>query len=160
MPLPLCGWIGFLKQIFDQMKLLLLLFSVGFLSLSSVAQKNKFDLTVTLTGIANKNGMIEFGLYNDPSKFAKVGQTLKTLRVKITSSEAVVTFHDLEPGKYAVCFYHDENNNKSCDKNFLSIPTEAYAFSNNIRPKFSVPTFEECSFSVTKNKSVTARLVY
>ncbi len=160
MPLLLFGWIGFLKLIFDKMRLLLLLFSVGFFSLSNLAQKNKFDLTVTLTGIANKNGLIEFGLYNDPSKFAKVGQTLKTLRVKVTSSEASVTFHDLEPGKYAVCFYHDENGNKVCDKNFLSIPTEAFAFSNNIRPKFSIPTFEECSFSVTKNKSISARLVY
>lgn len=142
------------------MRFLLLLFFFCFFSLSIFAQKNKCDLTVTISGIANKNGMIEFGLYNDPSKFPKVGQTFKTLRVKITSNETTVIFHDLDPGKYAFCFYHDENNNKACDKNFLFIPTEAFVFSNNIRPKFSVPTFEECSFSVTKNKSMSARIVY
>jgi uncharacterized protein (DUF2141 family) len=47
-----------------------------------------------------------------------------------------------------------------CDKNFLGIPTEAYAFSNNIRPRFSVPTFEECSTYLDKNKTFSIKLVY
>jgi uncharacterized protein (DUF2141 family) len=31
----------------------------------------------------------------------------------------------------------------------LGVPTEPFAFSNNIRPKFSAPDFNECKFKVS-----------
>lgn len=122
--------------------------------------QNQHTLTVKVSGIQNNNGVIELALYKDPNKFAKVGQTYRIIRIKPDGVNLTHEFKNLEEGKYAICLYHDENNNKVCDKNFFGIPTEAYAFSNNIRPKLSVPTFEECSTYLDKNKTFSIKIVY
>jgi len=140
------------------MRLIFLILMLCFI-VSSFAQKH-YSLTVKVTGIENYNGEIELALYKDPKKFAKVGQTYRLVRIKPDNSTLTHEFKNLEQGKYAICLFHDENNNKVCDKNFLGIPTEAYAFSNNIRPRFSVPTFEECSTYLDKNKTFSIKLVY
>jgi uncharacterized protein (DUF2141 family) len=124
------------------------------------AHKEYHTLTVKITGIENQKGQIEIALYKDPNKFAKVGQTYRLARVKPEGNELVYEFKYLEEGEYAICLFHDENNNKVCDKNFLGIPTEAYAFSNNIRPKLSVPSFSECSTTLNKDKSFTIKMYY
>ena len=138
-----------------------LIFSILMLCfiVSSFAQK-QYSLTVKVTGIENYNGEIELALYKDPKKFAKVGQTYRLVRIKPDNSTLTYEFKNLDQGKYAICLFHDENNNKVCDKNFLGIPTEAYAFSNNIRPRLSVPTFEECSTYLDKNKTFSIKIVY
>jgi len=82
------------------------------------------------------------------------------MRVKIEASEESVTFHNLPKGKYAVCIYLDENNNDRCDKNFFGIPTEKFAFSNNVRPILSIPSFESCSVYLNENKSIVIRADY
>jgi len=141
------------------MKNLLLTFCVlG--SFLSFGQKNHHTLSVKITGIQNQHGVIEIALYKDPEKFAKVGQTYRIVRLKPEGTTLLHDFDNLEPGTYAVCLFHDENNNKVCDKNFFGIPTEAYAFSNNIRPRFSVPSFEECATHLDKNKTFVIKMVY
>ena len=122
--------------------------------------KKKHCLTVKLTNIQSQNGVIEIGLYKDPERFPKVGQTHGMVRVKPNGHELIYHFVNLEAGPYAVCIYHDENNNKVCDKNLIGIPTEAYAFSNNFRPKWSAPVFDDCSTMVDKDKTISIKMVY
>jgi uncharacterized protein (DUF2141 family) len=141
------------------MKLLFYFFCLV-ISFKNFAQKEEYTLTVKVTAIETHRGVVEIALYNDPQRFAKVGQTFRIIRIKVEGNTIVHDFKNLEEGKYAVCLFHDENNNKSCDKNFFGIPTEAYAFSNNIRPKFSVPNFEECATKLDKNKTLTIKMVY
>lgn len=121
------------------------------------AQKATFNLTVTVTNLRNSKGMVELGLYRNAENFAKVGLTFKQIRTPFSGNEVTVVFHDLNEGKYGVCIYHDENNNKSCDRNFFGFPTEPYGFSNNIRPVFSIPSFESCAVKLDKNKSITIK---
>ena len=84
-----------------------------FLSLNVSSQA--YNLTVTITNLKSKNGMVEVGLYRNAETFAKVGLTYKQIRTKINNNQVTVIFHALEKGNYGVCVYHDENNNKSCD---------------------------------------------
>ena len=42
---------------------------------------------------------------------------------------------------------HDLNGNGRIDFNLIGIPTEAYAFSNNVG-RFGAPKFEEASFTL------------
>ncbi len=138
-----------------------LIFSIFMLVCVGISFTQKqYSLTVKVTGIENHKGEIELALYKDPKKFAKVGQTYRLVRIKPDNSTLTYEFKNLDQGKYAICLFHDENNNKVCDKNFLGIPTEAYAFSNNIRPRLSVPTFEECSTYLDKNKTFSIEIVY
>lgn len=138
----------------------MLLFSLFIFFGQSVFGQATFDLTVKATGIAVKKGTIEFGLFRDPDYFAQVGKTYRMLRVKVDASEETVTFHNLPKGKYAVCIYLDENNNNQCDKNFFGIPTEKFAFSNNVRPLLSIPSFESCSIYLNENKTISIRTDY
>lgn len=142
------------------MKRSFLLFFLIFLSLSIDAQTNTYDLTVEVNGITYKTGMVEFGLFRDPDYFAQVGKTYRMMRVKVEASEESVTFHNLPKGKYAVCIYLDINNNDRCDKNFFGIPTEKFAFSNDVRPMLSIPSFESCSVYLNENKSIVIRADY
>ena len=121
------------------------------------AQKITYNLTVTVTNLKNTNGMVELGLYRNAETFAEVGLTYKQIRTKITEKQVTVIFYQLEPGNYGVCVFHDQNNNKSCDRNFFGFPTEPYGFSNNIRPIFSAPSFENCLIKLDKNKSITIK---
>lgn len=57
----------------------------------------------------------------------------------------------LPAGDYAVACYHDVNGNGRIDKNLLGIPTEPYGFSNNARPRFRAPTWDEAKVNTIKS---------
>ncbi|WP_052695484.1 DUF2141 domain-containing protein [Hymenobacter sp. AT01-02] len=66
---------------------------------------------------------------------------------------------DLPNGEWAVAITQDTNNNDKLDKNMVGIPTEPFAFSNNVRPRLSPPDFEDCKFVVSgPGKVVTISL--
>lgn len=123
-------------------------------------QAQKYDLRVTVSAINNAKGLIEFALYKNPDVFTQAGKTHRLARVNAQKGEVSFVFADLEAGKYAIVVYHDENQNKICDKNFFAIPTEAYAFSNNVRPKLTVPSFDDCAINLQQNKSINIKMVY
>lgn len=128
--------------------------------LVTLFQTEKHDLRVTVKGINSSKGLIEFALYKNPDVFTQAGKTHRLARVNAQKGEVSFVFSDLEPGKFAIVVYHDENQNKICDKNFFGIPTEAYAFSNNVRPKLTVPSFDDCAVQLQQNKSISIQMVY
>lgn len=119
-----------------------------------------YDLRIEVSHIANSKGLIEFALYKNPDVFTQAGKTHRLYRLDAQKGTVSHTFKDLEAGKYAIVVYHDENHNKICDKNFFGIPTEAYAFSNNMRPKLSAPSFEECAIKLQQDRSIDIKMVY
>ena len=121
---------------------------------------SKFDLQVSVSAVSSAKGWVEYALYRNPETFAKVGTTYRLARTDAQKGMVNYTFKDLEPGKYAVVVYHDVNQNKICDKNFFGVPTEGYAFSNNVRPNLSVPSFEDCCFKFQQDRSISIKMVY
>jgi uncharacterized protein (DUF2141 family) len=72
--------------------IILLLLSYAFLSFCPLEPSRKeFDLTVKVTGIVGTKGYIEFGLFDDPDKYATVGGTCRKIR-KATSHGGVWFF--------------------------------------------------------------------
>ena len=134
--------------------------SYAFFPLKQEMSKDTYDLTVKVTSIQHNKGLIEFALYKNPAVFTQSGKTHRLARLDAKSPEVKFQFTDLEATNYAIVVYHDDNSNKICDKNFFGIPTEAYAFSNNMRPKLSAPSFEECSVKLDKDKVITIKMVY
>jgi len=49
--------------------------------------------------------------------------------------------------------YHDLNSNDELDKNFLGIPTEPYAFSNNARG-FGLPPYKKAMFKLDSREKI------
>ena len=128
--------------------------------MNSSPSKEGYDLTVKVTALQHSKGLIEFALYKNPALFTQTGKTHRLARVEAKAPEVKFQFTDLEPNNYAIVVYHDDNSNKICDKNIFGIPTEAYAFSNNMRPKLSAPSFEECAVKLDKDKVISIKMVY
>nr|WP_262913879.1 DUF2141 domain-containing protein [Aequorivita vitellina] len=115
-------------------------------------------LTINITDIENVEGTLEVAIFNTNERFLEEGQALKTISVKVKAKSQTVVFTDLPKGNYAVSMYHDENSDGKCNRNFMGIPKEPYGFSNNFRPKFSAPTFQDCQFYLAENHTMKISL--
>lgn len=129
-----------------------------FLFLNTPSESN--DLTLTISNIKDIEGTLEIGIYNDGEFFMEKGKTFRTASVEVTKSSETIVIRDLPHGTYAISMYHDINSNDKCDRNFFGIPEEPYAFSNNFKPRFSKPTFEDCEFNISSDHSMEINLIH
>ena len=106
-------------------------------------------VTVVVASLASTSSIVKLNFYNAPEKFLKDGQMAIRMVVRPDGKNTLSIPVALAPGEWAVAISQDLNNNDKLDKNFLGIPTEPFAFSNNVKPRLSAPKFEECKFTVT-----------
>lgn len=121
----------------------------------NVNAQNK--LTVQVTDLEASKGNLMIAIFDSEQNFMterSIGQ-----RVDINGTTAETTFDNLKPGKYAVIFFQDENNNYNIDLGEMGIPTEKYGFSNNVDPAKigHKPTFDECSFTIDSDTTITIK---
>jgi uncharacterized protein (DUF2141 family) len=105
-------------------------------------------LTIEITNIKQPSGTMIVGIYDAKSNFPTEKKPPYFKFVPITKTDDLKVTIELPQGQYAIAIFQDLNENKVLDKNRLGIPKEPYAFSNNFRPKFSAPKFEDCAFEV------------
>ncbi|MBD2769797.1 DUF2141 domain-containing protein [Hymenobacter sp. BT664] len=104
-------------------------------------------LSIRVTGLKSDRGWCCLALYQREEGFPTMPQRAWRMQfVPIRNREAVLDLSDLPAGRYAVAAYHDENGNRRMDTNLLGLPKEGYAASNNPRPKFGPPSYEQASF--------------
>ena len=106
-------------------------------------------VTVVVSALASTSSVVKLNFYNAPDKFLKDGQMAIRMVVRPDGKSTLSIPVELAPGEWAVALSQDLNNNDKLDKNFLGIPTEPFAFSNNVKPKLSAPSFQQCKFTVT-----------
>lgn len=108
-------------------------------------------LEIKMEGLIPEKGTIRIGLYNSAAAFADEANPNHAQVVTVgKNATQIIKFEGLPEGKYLVAAYQDVNGNKKIDKNILGIPTEAYAFSNNVFPKWKSPTFDEAAIKLEK----------
>jgi len=112
-------------------------------------------LKVIVKGIQAEKGNIVVEVFNSDRSFLKKSILLKTIKA---SGKSIDCWFDLPEGTYAVTAYHDINANKKMDKAFLGYPLEPYGLSNNYRPTISIPTFDDCKFTVKDQTTITVKL--
>ena len=118
------------------------------------------DVTVEITDILNKNGIVYIGLYNKADDFTIVSKNYRGAIVDIGSDSLTYTFKDIPDGTYAISIFHDENSNKELDKNFFGVPSEGYGFSNNTRPIFRSANFDESKFMLNRDVKFVIKMGY
>ncbi|HKM94692.1 MAG TPA: DUF2141 domain-containing protein [Prolixibacteraceae bacterium] len=138
------------------MPILLLFFSL----LTSFISSENPQLTIEIRNIEVIEGNIRIGIFNTSEKFLKQGFTFKNYLVAASDTIVSIVIDDLPEGEYAFLLYHDKNSDGKMNQNFIGIPKEPFGFSNNVKPKFSKPTFEECSFLLLKDKVLHVNLGY
>lgn len=117
-------------------------------------------LTLNITNIQQNTGTIRVGIYDPNHGFGTDNDKPTYWKyMVITKAENQVVVFELPRGRYTVAIYHDLNDNNKIDKTFFGIPKEPYGFSNNFRPKFSAPKFEDCAFELSDSpKTLTIKL--
>ena len=111
-------------------------------------------IVVNVSGIENNTGIIKIGLYNSESTFPTYGDHFKGAEPNANTSGVSYTFTNITTGTYAISVWHDENEDKTMNRNLFGAPKENYGFSKNIYGTFGPPDFDEVSFKVEANKSV------
>ena len=72
----------------------------------------------------------------------------------VVNYSSKISFDSISPGKYAIQFFHDENENQKMDFNLIGIPKEKFGSSNNVKPVLGPPKFKKMLFNLTENKKV------
>jgi uncharacterized protein (DUF2141 family) len=104
-------------------------------------------LHVRVVNLRNSTGQVICTLFNSPIAFPTDStRAIAQVAAPIKDNAAVCSFSGLAPGKYALVAFHDENSNGKFDRNWFGLPKEGYAFSNNVRPVFSPPSFKAAAF--------------
>lgn len=118
-----------------------------------IAQEIKgHEITVKIENLNSNSGHIYISLYDTETSF--LGKGFKSIISPIENKSCTITFKDVPNGIYAISFFHDENENKKMDTNFLGIPKEDYGCSNNAKGFMGPPKWEDAKFEVN-NRSIT-----
>lgn len=132
---------------------------LAFSSLVSNAATIDSTVRVEIDGLRNAKGDVGCLLFNSPDGFPEShSKAYNKMHAPVDGGNSVCEFTDVKPGTYAVVAFHDENQNEKLDKNFLGIPIEGYAASNNIRHAMSAPEFGESSFVVLAGGLMTIKI--
>ena len=124
----------------------ILLGVVGALSVSYVAEAA--DGVLKISDVKSNKGSVTATLWTSEADYLDLDASKMRQSAKIIAGKAVLRLEDLPPGTYSVALYHDENGNNKMDTNFIGIPKEGWAFSNNAKGSFGPPSFEKTSFEV------------
>jgi len=106
-------------------------------------------VTVVVSSLVSTTAAVRLYFYNTREGFLKSGKWAFSKSVNPSGKSEFSLPVELPKGEWAVAITQDMNNNDKIDKNFLGIPTEPYAFSNNVRPTVAAPGFDECKFMVS-----------
>ena len=159
------------------MKVIRILFGITLLSLFTMSCKKENDVSkadanitthgnvnpsdslsyivIHLSGMKNSNGKINVALYNSEQMFNDPAQAFRTLFLATPGGSMTINIDSLPWGHYAFGIFHDENDNNSIDANWLGIPQEGFAFSNNALGNFGPPSWAETQFDLPIKSTVT-----
>jgi uncharacterized protein (DUF2141 family) len=97
------------------------------------------------------NKTIRVAFYASEEGFTKPEYIKYSKEEKAGSSNIyTMTFNQVPYGTYAVAVFQDLNSDKKIDVNAVGYPTEPFAFSNNIKPRFSRPKYQDCKFNYSE----------
>jgi uncharacterized protein (DUF2141 family) len=110
--------------------------------LSSLSLKSQNTLTIEIRNLKNNKGKVFLELRDGKDRF------VQGVTATISNNHCVITIKNLREGAYSFKFFHDENNNRELDTNWLGVPTEGFGFSNNVLGAFGPPAFEKTVFKL------------
>lgn len=106
-------------------------------------------VNVIVTNLPSAKATLKLYFYNVKENFLVRNHYTWLKYVKPAGRNKVVYPIQLPPGEWAIAVTQDLNENDLVDRNFVGIPTEPFALSNNVHPRFRIPTFDDCKFTVS-----------
>lgn len=118
-------------------------------------------VTITVTGVRSGLGQVTALLFAGDGGFpAKEARALMRVRTPASLGTVTLTLSGVAPGDYAVTVYHDENDNGKLDTNWIGIPKEPVAVSNNAKGRMGPPKYKDAMFRVgSERKTLQISLI-
>ncbi|KGL64217.1 DUF2141 domain-containing protein [Polaribacter sp. Hel1_85] len=135
------------------MKNILLITAFIFTGILSIPAQEKHTVILEFQGMKSDKGNLYVAIYDKEDHFLK--KPIKGTIVKIENKKATVTLKDIPAGIYAVSAFHDVNDNKKMDTNFIGIPKEPTGMSNDATGFMGPPKYKDAKFEVTKDTVLT-----
>ena len=110
--------------------------------------RGDISLEMEINNLQSNNGPLYIRILDENENPVIVGTS------PVINYSARISFDSISPGKYAIQFFHDENENQKLDLNLIGIPKESYGSSNDVKPVLGPPKFEKMLFNLTENKKV------
>ena len=115
--------------------------------------RGDISLEMEINNLQSNNGPLYIRILDENENPVIVGTS------KVINYSARISFDSISPGKYAIQFFHDENENQKMDFSLIGIPKEKFGSSNNVKPILGPPKFEKMLFNLTENKKVIMKPV-
>ncbi len=122
----------------------------GLLFSAAVSAAGDPNLRVIATNVQSDAGQVIVWVYDNKDDWLSDRyRTFKNVKVAGNRVGDSVTLELLlPPGEYALSVFQDEDNDTKLKSNFIGLPKEPAALSNNLRPKFGPPRYKDAVFSI------------
>lgn len=104
------------------------------------------DLVVRVEGLDSAGGVVICTLYDSETTWLQDPGFVATVQAAPADGSATCVFPAIPPGRYAVTFIHDLNNNGDMDTNLLGLPREPWGVSRDAPVRLGPPRFEDAAF--------------
>ena len=117
-------------------------------------------LTITLSDIRENDGQVMIQVASSEKEFqSDGGLNSKAASLSQRGQAGEMTFQiSLPEGVYAAQVMHDLNGNGELDANFLGMPREPWAFSNNAVGRRGPAKWEDAKFEISADTTLEIRL--
>jgi uncharacterized protein (DUF2141 family) len=110
------------------------------------------DIEIQISGVEGAAGELRVAVYSSADGFLEPDRFSLGIRTQLKSladpSQVLIRVNGLQPGRYAVTCYHDEDGDGERDSNLIGIPTEGYGASGESKRVMGPPSFEDAAFEV------------
>jgi len=122
----------------------------GLVISATVSAAGNPNLRVIATNIQSDKGQLIVRVYDNADDWLSDRfRTFKSVKVAGNRVGDSVTLELLlPPGEYALSVFQDVDDDTKLKSNFIGIPKEPAALSNNIRPKFGPPKYKDAVFTI------------
>lgn len=124
-------------------------------------KKERYTITLTVTHIRSKEGVIRFKFYDDDTPFPDDNGFLKIMvpKTQMVGDSLTVSYYGF-PSKYmGVALLDDENDNVELDFGIF-LPKEGHAFSDYYHTAWRKPVYKDFRFFLNGNKKIVMRMKY
>lgn len=104
-------------------------------------------LTLEVRGLAAPTGALVCTVYATAETWLKRDGFVATTRVEVKGGTAICSFDAIEPGTYAVSFFHDVDGDGELAVNWVGLPKEPWGVSRDAPMAFGPPKFDSAAFT-------------
>ena len=115
---------------------------------------------ILVTGLRSDRGEVMGGLYDRAATWLGEDEAVEDCHAPIQGGRARCVFHSTSAHTVAFAAMHDEDGDGELDRDLVGIPSEGYAFSNDVREPFGPPSFEAAAFSPVRTSPFVVHVRY